>query len=318
MPGHQLRDSLVGGFWFFPYQTGSLPGRPSAPVTVPPSPDLGVKCGVDDLNRPLTFTGFAKLKQKNPAWAIVGQGYVVPDGRKTKGDTVKFDYNQTTTKSQTSTLGLGVSGYGVDAGYNGSGTSQSTAKGGQGYPKQTTNTWFRTYFNTALFRGMCVGTNGDTTIHHQKQNGYCPRTYKPMPGFVDYVRKCFWMVKSTGWFGPSANLQHRVHGHLIGAPHTPNKFCGPEPGGATVPTAKQEAVQWSAGFDIGAADKIKDVTLKASFGSSTQTGYDANAQMLFTFGHAGFICGTNGDTGRAAQLHHMSSRPPPAMRRCAY
>lgn len=29
--------SAVGGFWFFPYQTDSLPGRPSAPVTVPPA-----------------------------------------------------------------------------------------------------------------------------------------------------------------------------------------------------------------------------------------------------------------------------------------
>jgi len=261
-----------------------------------------VKCGVDDLNRPLTFTGFAKLKQKNPAWAIVGQGYVAQEGRKTKGDKMNFSYAETATMSQTSTLGLGVSGYGIDAGYNHQGTSDSTATDGQGYPKQTTSTWFRTEFNTALFRGMCVGRNGDTTIHHQKQHGYCPRTYKLMPGFVDYVRKCFWMVKSTGWFGPSGSVLHRVHRHFIPPPYTPRKFCGFELAGGIAHTNNQQAVQWSGGFDIGASDKIKDVTLKASFSSSTQTGYDTEAKMIFTFGHQGWICGTNHDPSKAAQL----------------
>ena len=68
-------------------------------------------------------------------------------------------------------------------------------------------------------------------------------------------------------------------------------------------THHQRAIQWSSGFDIGASDKLfKDVKGTVSFSSSTQTGYDANAQMVFNFGHAGFICGTNHDTGKAALL----------------
>ena len=67
-------------------------------------------------------------------------------------------------------------------------------------------------------------------------------------------------------------------------------------------TTNEDAIQRSSGFDIGASDKIKNVTLKASFSSSAQTGYDANAQMVFTFGHAGWICGTNHDPNKAALL----------------
>ncbi len=114
------------------------------------------------------------------------------------------------------------------------------------------------------------------------------------------------MVKSTGWFGPSGSVQHRIrrHNHLvpIPIPHTPSKFCGFELAGGIAHTNKQQAVQWSSGFDIGASDKIKDVTLKASFSSSTQTGYDTDAEMIFTFGHQGWICGTNHDPNKAAQL----------------
>lgn len=136
-----------------------------------------MKCGVDDLNRPLTFTGFKKQKQLNPANAVVGQGYVVQQRKKTKGDVVQFKYNKTSTKSQTSSLGIGVSGYGIDAGYSGQGASQSTADAEVDYPKQTQSTWFRTEFNVARFRGMCVGRNGDATIHHQKQHGYLRQPY---------------------------------------------------------------------------------------------------------------------------------------------
>lgn len=51
--------SPVGGSWFLPYQTGSLPARPSAAVTV----NLGGKkkppsCGLTPQNRPYAFTGF--------------------------------------------------------------------------------------------------------------------------------------------------------------------------------------------------------------------------------------------------------------------
>ena len=287
--------SAVGGIWFFSYQTGSLPDHPSAPVRVNLSPDIGVNCGEDSLGRPYAFSGFSKLKQRNPAWAIVGQGYIAPQ-KKTKGDSMQFEYDQTSTKSQTSALGLGVSGYGIDAGYNSSGTSTSTATAGQGYPSETASTWFRTLFNTALFRGMCHGLPGES-VHKEKQHGYCPSKYEPVHSLVYYVTKCFWMVRSTGWFGPSGSVQHPAH-----APATPAKFCGPEARGFVAKTTSQEAIQWSSGFDIGAADTIKGVTLKASFSSSAQTGYDANAQMIFTFGHAGWICGTNHDPNKAAQL----------------
>ena len=148
--------SAVGGIWFFPYQTGSLPGRPQATVTVPRSPDLGVKCGVDDLNRPLAFTGFAKQKQLNPANAVVGQGYIVQQRTKTKGDVVQFKYNKSSTKSQTSSLGISISGYGIDAGYSGQGTKQSTANAEVDYPNQTQSTWFHTEFNVARFRAECA------------------------------------------------------------------------------------------------------------------------------------------------------------------
>ena len=296
--------SAVGGIWFLSYQTGSLPARPSAPVTV----NLGGKqkppsCGLTPQHRNYFFTGFIKHRQLNPAWAVIGQGYVVPDGRKTKGDRMVFNYTQAKTKSQTSTLGLGISGYGVDAGYNRSGTNTSTAVDGQGYPAETRNTWFRTEFNVGQFRGICYGPANDSNIPYQHQHGTCPHTIKDKQGATHYVHKCFWMVKSTGWFGGSGSVQHPKQ-----SPRTPGKFCGPELRGGTVPTANQEAVQWSSGFTIGASDKIKDVTLKASFGSSSLTGYDANAQMVFTFGHAGWICGTNHDPASASQLVMRSNR----------
>lgn len=288
--------SAVGGIRFLSYQTSRLPTWPSAPATVNLSPAIGVNCGKDSLGRPFTFSGFRKLKQRNPAWAIVGQGYIAQSS-KTHGDSLQFEYDQSMTKGQTSTLGLGISGYGIDAGYNTSGTSVSTATEGQGYPKEYKSTWFRTLFNTALFRGECIGRPGDNSFKQIKQHSYCPRKYVPIPSLVYYVRKCFWMVKSTGWFGPSGTVQHPK-----GTPRTPAKFCGKEPRDFTAKTARQEAIQWSSGFDIGASDKIKGVTLKASFSSSAQTGYDTNAQMIFTFGHAGFICGTNHDPIKAALL----------------
>lgn len=294
--------SAVGGLWFLSYLADSLQAHPSAPVTVNLRPDLGVNCGKDSLGRPYAFSGFIKLKQRNPAWAVVGQGYIAPS-TKTRGDSMKFEYDQTMTQGQTSSLGLGVSGYGIDAGYNGSGTSTSTATEGAIYPKQTASTWFRTEFNTALFRGMCHGLPGDNSVPHKKQHGYCPRKYVPVPSLVYYVTKCFWMVKSTGWFGPVGDVQHPRP-----APSTPARFCGQGPRGFIAKTNRQEAIQWSSGFDIGASDKIKNVTLKASFSSTAQTGYDTNAQMLFTFGHAGWICGTNHIPAKAALLVMRGSK----------
>ncbi len=171
--------SAVGGIWFLSYQASSLPSHPSAPVTVNLSPDVGVKCGKDSLGRPYAFSGFVKLKQLKPAWATVGQGYINPV-RKTKGDTIQFNYNQSSTKGQTSNLGLGISGYGIDAGYNTSGASTSTADQAVNYPMEPKSTWFRTEFNTALFRGECHGHSGDK-VKQQKQHSFLPAQVRACP-----------------------------------------------------------------------------------------------------------------------------------------
>jgi hypothetical protein len=294
-------SSPAGGSSFFSYQTSSLPAHPPAPVTVDLTPDLGVNCGHDALDRPYAFSGFSKLKQRNPAWAIVGQGYINPV-RKTRGDTIQFNYNQSSTKSQTSTLGLGISGYGINAGYNTSGTTTSTADQTVNYPSQRKSTWFRTEFNTALFRGECYGLPGD--VKHVKQHGYCPRHYYPVPGLVRDVRKCFWMVRSTGWFGISGDWVHPKR-----VPSTPAKYCAQEEAGLSGQTNRQKAIQWSTGFTIGAADKItKSLMGNVSFSSSTQTGYDTNDQMIFIFKKTGWLCGTNHDVATAALLVVRSSR----------
>jgi mRNA interferase MazF len=85
--------------------------------------------------------------------------------------------------------------------------------------------------------------------------------------------------------------------------------CGPakphpqqrSPGGEAKASA-EKAVQWSSGFSIGASNSIKGVTANIDFGSTAQTGYDANDQMVFKFAHDGWICGTNHDP--------TSQRPP--------
>jgi hypothetical protein len=293
--------SSLSGMWFFSYQTSSLPAHPSALAAVNLSPDIGVHCGKDSLGRPYNFSGFFKIKQRNPAWAVVGQGYVNPV-RKTKGDSMQFNYNKVGAHTQTSGLGLGISGYGIDAGYKASGTSTSTANAEEDYPKQTKNTWFRTQFNVAQYRGMCHGGPGDTTVPQEKQHSYCPRVWEPIHSLKYYTHKCFWMTRSGGWFG-GADWTHPRH-----IPSTPGVFCAPQRKGTAFKTANEKAVQWSSGFDIGASDKIKDVTLKASFSSSSQTGYDTNAQMRFQFARTGYICGTNKDPSNAAILVMRSNK----------
>lgn len=288
--------SAAGGFWFFPYQTGSLPGRASAPVTANLHGDAKTLCGKGPQGQTLIFTGLFKLKDLNPAWGVVGQGYIVPRGRRTAGDTVQFDYNKTGTHSQASTLGIGLSGYGVDAGYTSSGANVSTATQEVDYPKEHKSTWFRTEFTVTQYRGMCV-VNPFQTVPHKRQHGKCPRTWKNAHGGTDEVYKCIWAVKSTGWFGLSGSMVHPAT-----APRTPGRFCGQVQAGITVKTTNQRAVQWSSGFEIGITAGIKGINLKASFGSTAQTGYDTNDQMIFTFGHNGWICGTNGLPQHAALL----------------
>jgi hypothetical protein len=294
--------SAVGGIWFFSVQASSLASRPSTPATV----NLGgkkapVNCGINPNGRPYGFTNFKKQRQRQPAWAVVGQGYINPV-RKTKGDAMSFNYAKVGTHSQTSGLGAGISGYGFDAGYNFSGTNTSTATQEQDFPSQPRNSWFRTMFNVGRFRGLCYGPPNDSNIPYQHQHGQCPHHFTNQIGQVFYVHKCIWMVKSTGWFG-AGDLQHPS-----AIPSTPAKFCGFEPKGQTIKTANEKAVQWAHGYDIGASTGIKGANLKADFSSSSQTGYDANAQMTFTFAHDGYLCGTNKDPSNAAILVMRSNK----------
>ena len=294
-------SSPAAGFWFFSYQTGSLPARPSPPLTVNLS-STKPACGKTPQGVQLFFTGFAKQRQRHPAWATVGQGYIVP-AKGTAGDSIQFDYNQTGSDMQASTLGVGISGYGFDAKYTTTGTTTSTATSGVNYPSETKNTWFQSEFNVGQFRGLCTGPVNEG-VPHKKQHGQCPRTYKDATNNTVDVYKCIWLVRSTGWFGPVSKAVHPKR-----APRTPRKFCGPEAPGTTLPTHKQKAVTWSSGFEIGASAGVKGVNLNVSFASTAQTGYDSDDQMNFTFTHAGFLCGTNHDPGKAAQLVMRGNLP---------
>lgn len=282
--------SAVGGIWFFPYQTGTLAARASAPVTV----NLGRKptssCGYEPTGQPYSFTGFKLQRQREPAWAVVGQGYIIGQ-RKTKGDYVAFEYNQGASHTQASALGVGISGYGFDAGYNGAGSHASTATRSEGYPNEHRNAWFRTLFSTGQYRGECIGP-ADHKVPRVRQHGRCPRKYSA----VTYVHKCLWMISSTGWFGGATITHPRP------TPTAPSRFCAPQAAGSHFDTSNGIAVQWSSGFELGAALGIKGANLKASFNSTTQTGYDANALMHFQFNHFGFICGTNKAPAKAAIL----------------
>jgi hypothetical protein len=293
--------SAVGGTWFLSYQTSSLPTRPSAPVTVNLS-DKSKKpsCGLNSRRRPFLFKGWSLLRERPQAWAVVGQGYIVPQ-KATKGYSIQFNYNRSETKSQTSALGVGVSGYGFDAGYNVSGTSVSTAKQEQDFENQGENSWFRTQFSVGQYRGLCYSS--DITTSHQKQHGKCPRTFTDQQGRTEYVHKCLWLVRSVGWFG-SGDIQHPKS-----IPHTPRKFCGPEPKGQVIKTSNESAIQWTSGWNLGASLGIKGANLKGSFNSSSQTGYDDNAQMVFTFKGAGVMCGTNRDPSRSALLVMRGNMP---------
>jgi hypothetical protein len=291
--------SAVGGFWFFPYQSGSLPARPSGPVTVNLSGAKELDCGKDPQGQPYSFTGMWFEYSRAPAWAVVGQGYIGP--LKTAGDSVSFEYDESGSDTQSSSLGVGLSGYGFDAGYSGAGTQSLTSASSEGYPSEHGNAWFRTAFSTAQFRGLCYGPEGDNLIPHEKQHGRCPRKFTD-GSFVAYVHKCFWLVASTGWFGGATIVHPRQ------TPSTPARWCAQQMAGTKFDTTNGVAIQWSSGWELGAALGVKGANLKVSFNGTAQTGYDADAVMHFQFHHSGWICGTNKVPVKAALLVMRGTR----------
>jgi hypothetical protein len=68
-------------------------------------------------------------------------------------------------------------------------------------------------------------------------------------------------------------------------------------------------VQWSSGFELGASLGLKGANGKVSFNGSAQTGYDTNAVVYYHFGHAGWLCGTNGSPATAAILVQRGNQP---------
>ncbi len=280
-----------GGIWFLSYQTGALPARPSAPVTVNFSARRHL-CGKNKDGEYYAASSFVKLRQLKAAPATVGQGYIGPV--KTAGDHIDFEYDQTGTRSQTSTLGVGISAVGVSVGYTGDGTNTSTSEGSEGFPSQTKNSLFLTDFNVGEFRAECYGLISEK-VPHEKQKGNCPRTFTNQEHVKEPVHKCIWQVESTGW---DAGAQSS---HPKSPPSTPAKFCGGrQEAGSRFSTTDEMAVQWSSGFNIGLSNGIKGVSLNATFSSSAQTGYDTNAQIVYTFKHGGYACGTNHDPPKAA------------------
>jgi hypothetical protein len=278
-----------GGIWFFSYQTSSLPAHPSSPLTIN-LPRRKRLCGKGP-DGVYPNTGWVKVHQRKAASAVVGQGYIVPE-KKTAGDNMRFEYNQTTNKDQSTALGVGISGYGVDAGYNTSGHSTSTASASESYPAQHKNTWFRTQFGVGQFRAECYDFTGKK-VRHLKQHGQCPREYKNKDG-VFYVHKCLWLVRSTGWNSGATWSHPKV------IPDA--RYCAKQFAGTVFNTSNATAIEWAHGWNIGASVDIKGVNLKGSYSTTAQTGYDRNAVMHFAFHHLGWMCGTNHEPPKAAQL----------------
>lgn len=255
-------------------------------MTVNLNAGKGPICGSAPHGQDLIFTGFFKQRQRPNAPAIVGQGYI--GAFRTRDDYMVFSYNQTTSHMQSSTLGVGISGYGFDAGYSKGGTTVETAGDSESYPSQSRNTWFQTNFNVGQGRGLCYAEYPEY-VKQKKQKGKCPRTTHDQDNRIVYLYKCIWMLRSTGWFG-GGTWVHPQH-----APSTPPKFCAKEMAGLKFSTANETAINWSSGWDLGGTLGVKGVNLKVSYNASAQTGYDSNDQMEFHFVHTGWICGTNHD-----------------------
>jgi hypothetical protein len=105
-----LEIDSADGISFFTYQASSNPqsGGPSGLTTVNLGGrrSNGINCGHYPNGTACTFQGFQFQRHRAPAWAVVGQGYIVKQ-RNTRGDTVSFSYTQGSSHSQDSALGSG-------------------------------------------------------------------------------------------------------------------------------------------------------------------------------------------------------------------
>jgi hypothetical protein len=292
-------DSPGGGLWFFSYPAGKQAGEHAATVTV----NLGSSknshpwpCGYSAKNVAYGAVGPIYLHKRAPVWATVGQGYIVRD-RQDRGDWVNFNYTEGSTQTQASHLGVGLSAYGLNAGYDHYGIHTSTATHTEGFTNSYSNALFQTMFKTGQFRFLCIASLPFQPVHRVKQNSPCPSTYQSGANAIP-VHMCLWQVQSTGHFGGTQTL------HPKRSPATPADNCAPHEGG---PQSHYDgdygtAVEWSSGWDLGADLKLKAVDIKVSFNASAQTGYDTNAVVYFHFARRSYLCGTNGSETSAAQL----------------
>ncbi len=287
----------ASGIWFLSYQTDSLPADPPGAVTVNLADSTSsYACGYEANGQPYDFTGFKLLKHTAPASAVVGQGYIVR-GKATAGDWVSFDYTQASSHTQSTSLGVGLSGYGVSAGYESDGANTSTARRSEGFPRAFGYALFQTLFSTAQFRGECLSPQPNTPVPRKQQHGYCPKVIiEPKTGYKVYVHMCLWLVKSTGWFGGATTTYPKS------AWATPAQYCAPQERGTHFDADYGAAVSWAHGYQLGTALNIKGLNLTASFGSTAQTGYDANALLDYGFAQKGYLCGLNAPISSASVL----------------
>jgi hypothetical protein len=290
-----LEIDSPAGIWFLAYPAGTLPAHPPATATVnfggtekKPKP---WPCGYQESGSqdPYGLTRWTYLRPRAPAGAIVGQGYIV-HSKYDKGDWTNFSYDQYTNHAQESSLGVGLSAFGLNVGYTTSGTHASTVHRGFVLPNQTDTTLYHTKFTTGEFRAECIGRPYEQ-VPRVKQASPCPAK-----DGVAYVHMCLWEVQSQGWAG-GASLQH----NHAPAPKTPRKYCYHYPPGALFDSDFGKAIEWASGFQLGVDLKIKALGGNASFNTSAQTGYDQNATMDFKM-YGGWLCGTNGPNSTAAVL----------------
>jgi hypothetical protein len=286
-------SSPAGGYFSFPYKPGS-----SAPQKVNIQVSSRLSCGKDSQGNPYGSTGWLLERHRPPAWAIVGQGYILKSPL-TAGDTLSFKYTQGSSHSQGSTLGVGMSGAGFNVGYTSQGTHESTADSTTGFASERRGALFRTEFNTEQLRTMCIGLPYQK-VPHERQQGQCPKKYH-----VAYVHKCIWEIAPSTHFASASAVAGTP------APNTPAQYCGSFQPHDSYGRDRGTAIRWSAGFELGVALGIKGVSAKASFNSSAQTGYDGNDYMYFQFNsrHVTWLCGTNRSADYAAQLVARGSRP---------